>query len=189
MSVTPSSMLSLGTSLPSFELVDTVSGASVASDSLRGSVAVVLMICNHCPFVVHIKEGMRRFGEDYDRPGVKIVAISSNNVATHPMDGPEAMAQDARRQGYKFPYLWDESQTVALAFQARCTPEFYVFDPAGKLAYRGQFDDSRPNQPTPVTGADVRAAVDALLAGERPAEEQRPSVGCSIKWKPGLEPA
>lgn len=189
MAVTPSSMLPLGTPLPEFALVDTASGQTVRSASLAGSVAVVAFICNHCPFVVHIKAGLSEFGRYCKERGVLLVAISANDVTTHPMDGPVAMAEDARRHGYTFPYLFDEAQTVARAFDARCTPEFYVFDATGKLAYRGQFDEARPNRPAPVTGADVRAAVDALLAGAPPAQDQKPSVGCNIKWKPGMAPA
>jgi len=189
MAVTPSSMLPLGTPLPDFALVDTVSGQTVSSASLVGSVAVVAFVCNHCPFVVHIKAGLSEFGAYCKARGVPMLAISANDVTTHPMDGPKAMAEDARRHAYPFPYLFDESQTVARAFDARCTPEFYVFDTAGRLAYRGQFDDARPNRPTPVTGSDVRAAVDALLSGQVPAQDQKPSVGCNIKWKPGMAPA
>lgn len=189
MAVTPSSMLPLGTRLPEFGLVDTASGQVVRSSSLSGSVAVVAFICNHCPFVVHIKAGLSDFGRYCKERGVHLVAISANDVTTHPMDGPSAMAEDARLHGYTFPYLFDESQAVARAFDARCTPEFYVFDAEGKLAYRGQFDDARPNRPTPVTGADLRAAVDALLEGARPTADQKPSVGCSIKWKRGVAPA
>lgn len=182
-------MLPLGTPLPEFALVDAASGQTVRSASLSGAVAVVAFICNHCPFVVHIKAGLSEFGRYCKDRGVSCVAISANDVTTHPMDGPAAMAEDARRQGYTFPYLFDDTQTVARAFDARCTPEFYVFDAEGKLAYRGQFDDARPSRPAPVTGADVRAAVDALLAGARPSADQNPSVGCNIKWKPGMAPA
>lgn len=189
MAVTPSSMLKLGTQLPSFELPDPRTGNTVNSETLRGSVAVVAFICNHCPFVVHIKEEFSRFGSECRDQGVKLVAISSNAVETHPMDGPEAMARDAERYGYAFPYLYDESQEVALAFQARCTPEFYVFDRDGRLAYRGQFDDARPSKPTPVTGSDLRAAVRALLSGQVPSPDQKPSMGCNIKWKPGNSPS
>lgn len=189
MAVTPSSMLPLGTELPRFELVDTVSGNAVSSASLIGSVAVVAFICNHCPFVVHIKSGLAEFGTWCAERGVKLVAISSNDVNSHPMDGPGPMAEDAKRHGYSFPYLFDEEQSVAQAFQARCTPEFYVFEPGGTLAYRGQFDDARPSRPTPVTGRDVRAAVEALLAGGTPDADQKPSMGCNIKWKPGNAPA
>lgn len=189
MAVTPSSMLPLGTPLPNFALVDVSSGQTVSSTSLTGAVCVVAFICNHCPFVVHIKSGLSDFGRYCKDRGVPLVAISSNDVTTHPMDGPTEMAEDARRHGYTFPYLFDADQTVARAFDARCTPEFYVFDATGKLAYRGQFDDARPNRPTPVTGSDVKAAVHALLAGSRPAPDQKPSMGCSIKWKAGMAPA
>jgi hypothetical protein len=149
---------------------------------------VVTFICNHCPFVVHIKAELSRFGAFCKEQGVRMLAISSNDVGTHPMDGPVQMAEDARRHAYPFPYLFDETQATARAFEARCTPEFYVFDAAGKLAYRGQFDDARPGRSTPVTGADVRAAVDALLAGELPDRDQKPSMGCNIKWKAGMAP-
>jgi hypothetical protein len=138
--------------------------------------------------VVHIKQELSRFGAECREKGVRLVAISANDVSTHPMDGPEQMALDARDHGYTFPYLYDETQAVARAFDARCTPEFYVFDRAGLLAYRGQFDDARPSKLTPVTGRDVRAAVDALLAGEAPDSEQKPSIGCNIKWKSGNAP-
>ncbi len=188
MAATPSSMLPLGTPLPRFELLDTVSGKRISSDSLAGSVAVVAFICNHCPFVIHIKQALSRFGADCSSQGVKMVAISANDVSSHPMDGPEHMAEDAARHEYGFPYLYDETQEVARAFDARCTPEFYVFDRNGKLAYRGQFDASRPSNTVPVTGADVRAAVKALLEGGTPDPDQKPSVGCSIKWKPGNAP-
>ena len=188
MAATPSSMLALGTPLPEFALVDTVSGQTVSSSSLLGSIAVVAFICNHCPFVVHIKAELSRFGAFCNEHGVRLVAISSNDVSTHPMDGPAEMAKDARRHAYPFPYLFDETQGVARVFAARCTPEFYVFDRAGKLAYRGQFDDARPSRPTPVTGADVRAAVNALLRGELPDRDQKPSMGCNIKWKAGMAP-
>jgi thiol-disulfide isomerase/thioredoxin len=181
-------MLPLGTQLPSFELFDTVSGERKSSEQLQGSLAVVAFICNHCPFVVHIKDGLAKFARDYARPDVKIVAVSSNSVDSHPMDGPEQMAEDARRHGYVFPYLYDESQELALAFEARCTPEFYLFDRDGKLAYRGQFDDARPGKPTPISGSALRAALDALLEGKRPSDDQKPSVGCNIKWKPGRAP-
>jgi len=189
MAVTPSSMLPLGTPLPDFALVDAVSGQTVSSAALTGKVAVVAFICNHCPFVVHIKPALSEFGRYCKERSVPLLAISANDVTTHPMDGPAAMAEDARREGYVFPYLFDESQRVARAFDARCTPEFYVFDVSGKLAYRGQFDDARPSRPTPVTGADVRAAVAALLEGKLPEQDQKPGVGCNIKWKPGMAPA
>lgn len=189
MAATPSSMLPLGTPLPRFELLDTISGNHIGSGSLADSLAVVAFICNHCPFVIHIKQALSRFGAECVEKGVKMVAISANDVSTHPMDGPEHMAQDAARHAYSFPYLYDETQGVARAFDARCTPEFYVFDRSGKLAYRGQFDASRPSNTVAVSGSDVRAAVEALLAGGVPNPEQKPSIGCNIKWKPGNTPS
>ncbi len=184
-----SQMLELGTRLPTFTLPDTVTGTSVSSQSLLGGPAcVVVFICNHCPYVVHIREELARFGRWCESLGVKVVAVSSNDVATYPQDGPEQMAAEARRVGYPFPYLYDESQDVARAFRAACTPDCYVFDAHGKLAYRGQFDDSRPGNGKPVTGRDVRQAIEALVAGKRPAPDQRPSIGCSLKWKSGEAP-
>jgi peroxiredoxin len=189
MAATPSTMLELGTPLPSFDLPDVVDGTTVSSESLRGAVAVVAIICNHCPFVVHMKDELARFGREVIASGVRMVAFSSNDVSTHPTDSPEHMAEDAERYQYPFRYLFDESQEVAKAFRAACTPEFYVFDAEGKLRYRGQFDDSRPSKPTPVTGADLRAAVNSLMAGKEPNRDQKPSVGCGIKWKPGNVPS
>jgi peroxiredoxin len=184
----PSRMLALGSALPSFSLPDTVSGKLVSSELLAGKVAVVIFICNHCPFVVHIRQGLADFGRYCRERGVPIVALSSNDVGTHPADGPEKMALEAKSAGYTFPYLYDAAQTAAKAFDARCTPDLFIFDASGKLAYRGQFDDSRPNNGLPVTGRDARAAVEALLAGHAPATDQKASIGCSIKWKPGNAP-
>jgi peroxiredoxin len=177
-------MRELGTAMPSFDLPDTVSGKSVSSDSLRGKPAVVIFICNHCPYVKHIRQGLADFGRLCQERGVGLVAISSNDVAQYPEDGPEAMANEAKQSGYGFPYLFDESQEVARAFDAACTPDLYIYDAQGKLAYRGQFDDSRPKNGLPVTGKDARAAVEALLAGRSPSSDQRASIGCNIKWKP-----
>lgn len=188
MAATPSTMLALGTPLPNFDLPDTTSGKTFSSATLAGKVTLVALICNHCPFVVHVKSKLAELARDYTRKGVAVVAISSNDVSTHPSDGPEQMAEDATRQGYCFPYLFDETQAVAKAFRAACTPEFYVFDSAGRLAYRGQFDDSRPSNGKPVTGADVSAALNALLAGSKPSEDQKPSIGCNVKWKQGNAP-
>jgi peroxiredoxin len=179
----PSNMLPLGTALPSFRLVDTVSGRTVASEELLGRPSVVAFICNHCPYVKHIRAGLAEFGRFCAERGVALVAVSSNDVASYPDDAPDKLAAEAKSAGYAFPYLFDETQSVARAFDAACTPEFYVFDATGKLAYRGQFDDSRPKNDVPVTGADVRAALEALLTGGKPSAEQKPSVGCSIKWK------
>ena len=184
-----SQMLELGTPLPVFVLPDTVSGQPVSSQGLLGAPAsVVAFICNHCPYVIHIRAELAEFGRWCEEAGVKMVAISSNDVATYPQDGPEAMAAEARRVGYPFPYLYDETQAVARTFRAACTPDLYVFDAQGKLAYRGQFDDSRPGNGKPVTGHDVRRAVAALLAGKEPDPNQRPSIGCSLKWKSGEAP-
>jgi peroxiredoxin len=184
-----STMLELGTNLPSFSLPDTTSGVVISSDSLSGSIGVVAFLCNHCPYVKHIQRGFSGFAREYGGRGVKVLAISPNDVQSHPEDGPEKMAEEARAAGYTFPYLYDESQSVALAFRAACTPEIYVFDRASKLAYRGRFDESTVRNGLPVTGKDARAAVDALIAGERPGPDQKPSIGCSIKWKPGVTPS
>jgi peroxiredoxin len=183
MARTPSTMLALGTQLPAFSLPDVTSRFTVADASLIGKISVVAFICNHCPFVMHLKKELAEFGRFCQREGVSMVAISSNDVGTHPMDGPDAMAEDAKAQGYVFPYLYDETQEVAHAFDAACTPDFFVFDAEGKLAYRGQFDSSRPGNDVPVTGEDLYAAVRALLAGQQPSPEQKPSIGCNIKWK------
>jgi thiol-disulfide isomerase/thioredoxin len=176
-------MRALGSELPAFDLLDTVSGERSTDRALRGKVSVVMFICNHCPFVVHLKPALVQFGNDCKEWGVPVVAISSNDVSTHPSDGPELMAKEARELGYAFPYLYDESQDVARSFDAACTPDFFVFDSQGKLAYRGQFDASRPGNGQPVTGADLRAAVRALLEGRAPDADQKPSIGCNIKWK------
>jgi len=181
----PSNMLPLGTPLPRFSLKDTVSGRLVASDELRGRPSVVAFICNHCPYVKHLRAGLADFGRYCQEKRVGFVAVSSNDVTAYPDDAPDKMALEAKTQGYVFPYLYDETQSVARAFDAACTPEFYVFDAHGKLAYRGQFDEARPKNDVSVTGADVRAAVDALLAGRTPSADQKPSIGCSIKWKAG----
>ncbi len=183
-----STMLELGTPLPAFDLPDTVGGERVSSTSLVGSVSVVAILCNHCPYVKHIQRELAAFGSACAARGVKMVAISSNDVVSHPEDGPAQMAQEARRAGYTFPYLYDEDQSVAKKFRAACTPELYVFDSTGKLAYRGRFDESTPRTGSKVTGADARAAVDALLSGNAPTTDQKPSIGCSIKWKDGNAP-
>jgi peroxiredoxin len=183
-----STMLELGTELPRFSLPDALSGSIVSSSSLLGSISVVAFICNHCPYVLHIQAELARFGTECEGLGVKLVAISSNDSAAYPADAPDRMAEEARRAGYEFPYLFDEDQSVALAFRAACTPEFYVFDAQGSLAYRGRFDAASPKSSSPPSGDELRAAVQALKRGQLPSDEQRPSVGCSIKWKPGREP-
>jgi thiol-disulfide isomerase/thioredoxin len=189
MAATPSTMLPLGTPCPPFSLPDAVSGRTFSREDFRGKTGfLVMFICNHCPFVKHMRDELARIGREYSDKGVGIVAVSSNNIQTHPDDSPPKMAAEAREAGYTFPYLYDESQEVAKAFKAACTPDFYVFDRHLKLMYRGQLDDSRPNNGEPVTGRDVRAALDAVLEGRAAAEEQTPSIGCNIKWKPGNEP-
>jgi peroxiredoxin len=176
-------MLALGTKLPQFSLPDAVTAQIVSSESLTDKPAVVFFICNHCPFVKHIRAGIADFGRYCREHGVGMVAISSNDATAYPADAPPAMAAEAAEAGYVFPYLYDESQAVARAFDAACTPDLYIFDRHGKLAYRGQFDGARPGNDVPVTGRDARAAVAALIAGEAPSSEQVPSIGCNIKWK------
>lgn len=183
MARTPSRMLALGTKLPEFSLPDAVTGEAVSSASLAGKPAVVFFICNHCPFVKHIRAGIADFGRYCREQGVAMVAISSNDAVAYPADAPPAMAAEAKEAGYTFPYLYDESQAVARAFDAACTPDLYIFDAQGNLAYRGQFDAARPGNDVPVTGRDARAAIDALRAGKAPSAEQIPSIGCNIKWK------
>jgi peroxiredoxin len=188
MSLTPSTMLSLGTVAPGFRLPDT-NGAPVSLDDFKGAPAVlVIFLCNHCPYVKHVRHELARLGKEYQAKGVAVVGISSNDVATHPDDSPAMMAREKAEVGYTFPYLYDETQEVALAYQAACTPDFYVFDKGRKLVYRGQMDGSRPGNPVAITGKDLRSALDAVLAGKRVSEEQRPSLGCNIKWKRGNEP-
>src|SRR4051794_34765937 len=185
MSRTPSRMLPLGTEIPAFSLPDAVSGGVFSSTALAGRPAVVFFICNHCPFVKHIRSGLADFGRFCREQGVGMVAISSNDAVAYPADAPPAMAAEAAEAGYVFPYLYDESQAVARAFEAACTPDLYIFDKHGKLAYRGQFDGARPGNDVPVTGRDARAAVAALVAGNLPTSDQIPSIGCNIKWKAG----
>jgi peroxiredoxin len=188
MALTPSTMLPLGTAAPDFALADT-SGKTVSLKDFAGSPGlVVAFICNHCPYVKHVREEFARFGRDMKAKGIAVVAISSNDISTHPADSPAKMAEDKIAAGYEFPYLFDADQSVAAAYKAACTPDFYLFDKDRKLVYRGQFDDSRPGNGKPVTGADLRAAVDALLAGVPVSEKQTPSIGCNIKWAPGREP-
>jgi thiol-disulfide isomerase/thioredoxin len=182
---TPSSMLPLGTALPPIRLKDVVSGSLVDVNALakgkRGT--VVMFICNHCPYVVHVQRVLGRVANDAVDKGLTVVAINSNDVTTYPQDGPEAMARLAKAESWKFPFLFDESQAVARSFDAQCTPDLYVFDAHGKLAYRGQFDDSRPSNGKPVTGRDLSAAIEAIHTGRAPAADQVPSVGCNIKWR------
>lgn len=183
MAQTPSTMVSLGTKAPGFTLPDTVSGRKI-SPALKGEKALVIMfICNHCPFVKHVNKELVRLANDYMPRGIAFIAISSNDAVNYPDDSPEKMKQAAKELGYPFPYLYDESQDVARAYNAACTPDFFIYDKELKLVYRGQLDDSRPSNGIPVTGKDIRAALDNLLAGKQISAEQKPSIGCNIKWK------
>lgn len=185
MAITPSNMMPLGTIAPNFSLRDTVSGDMKSLQDLRSDKATVVMfICNHCPFVVHIAGALGDVARKYTEHGVQFIAISSNDAEAYPQDGPDKMKLFFEAQGYHFPYLYDESQAVAKAYNAACTPDFYVFDGDLKCVYRGQFDASRPGNEKPVTGACLREALDAALVGEViPESAQRPSQGCNIKWR------
>ncbi len=188
MARTPSTMLPLGTSAPDFSLVN-VDGKTVSLKDFADKPALLVMfICNHCPFVKHIAAGLAQLGKDYLPKGAAIVAIQPNDVAGYPDDSPEKMKAEAQSRGYTFPYLYDATQSVAKSYRAACTPDFFLFDKSRKLVYRGQLDASRPDNGLPVTGHDLRAALDAVLAGSPVNAEQRPSIGCNIKWKPGGEP-
>jgi peroxiredoxin len=186
---TLSTMLDLGTEAPDFSLPDVVSGKTVSLATFADRKALLVMfICRHCPYVKHVQDEIARIGRDYTGRGLGIVAVSANDVASHPDDAPESLAEMARELGFTFPFLYDESQRVARAYTAACTPDFFLFDAPRRLVYRGQLDDSRPKTERPVTGRDLRAAIDAVLAGRQVSSDQMPSLGCNIKWKPGLEP-
>ena len=188
MARTPSTMLELGTQAPDFHLPDFDGKRHSLSDFADSPALLVVFTCNHCPFVKHIRPEFARFATEYLPRGLAIAAIVSNDLEAYPQDGPAAMRQEAAEFGYAFPYLIDESQEVAKAYRAACTPDFFLFDQQRRLVYRGQFDGSRPGNADPVTGKDLRAAVDALLSGTGVPTEQRPSLGCNIKWKPELAP-
>ena len=184
MALTPSKMLPLGTVAPPFTLLDAVSGRRMSLDELKSDKATVIMfLCNHCPYVKHIQSELVNLAEDYIPEGVRLIAISSNDVEEYPEDAPDLMQAEARKWRYPFPYLYDETQAVARAYDAACTPDFYVFDGDLKLVYRGQLDDSRPGNEVPLTGKDIRTALDDMLKGNPVSEDQRPSQGCSIKWR------
>ena len=189
MVLTPSTMLPLGTPAPDFSLPDPTGKKVSLADFKSKPALLVVFMCNHCPYVKHVADGLAELARDYQAKGTAVVGISSNDVKNHPDDAPAKMAEEAKARGYTFPYLYDESQAVAAAYRAACTPDFYVFDRDQKLAYRGQMDASRPGNGIPVTGADLRAALDAVLAGKQAAADQKPSIGCNIKWTPGREPA
>ena len=181
---TPSNMLPLGTLAPDFSLTDTVSDKLLSLIDLKGEIATVIMfICNHCPFVKHVNEELVKLANDYQKKGIGFIAISSNDVVNYPQDSPEEMKKAAHNIGYPFPYLYDETQDVAKAYDAACTPDFYIFDKDLKLVYRGQLDDSRPGNKKLVSGKDIRNALDAVIAGEEVDKSQIPSMGCNIKWK------
>jgi peroxiredoxin len=188
MALTPSTMLPLGTTAPDFKLPDTNGKIVSLADFKEKAALLVIFMCNHCPYVVHIREGLAQFARDYAAKNVDIVGINANNVQTHPADSPAKMKDEVKAAGYIFPYLYDESQAAAKAYRAACTPDIFLFDKNQKLVYRGQFDDSRPGNGLPVTGKDLRAALDAVLAGKTVSDNQKASIGCNIKWKPGNEP-
>ena len=184
MARTPSTMVALGTKAPGFTLPDTVSGKNLSLESIKGNKATVIMfICNHCPFVKHVNADLVKLANDYIKKGIGFVAINSNNVINHPEDAPELMTKVAAQLKYPFPYLYDESQQVAIDYDAACTPDFFIYDKYLSLVYRGQLDDSRPGNDIPVTGKDMREALDCLLNDQPVTEFQRPSIGCNIKWK------
>ena len=190
MALTPSQMIPLGTKAPDFSLRDAVSQKFVSLSDYEGKNGLLVMfICNHCPYVKHVAPELAKLGRYYIDKGIGIVAIGSNDVTTHPDDGPEKMRQEAMSRGYEFPYLYDEDQEVAKAYAAACTPDFFLFDDRMKLVYRGQLDDSRPGSNLPVTGKDLRTAIEALLLGNTMPGPQKPSIGCNIKWKRGNAPA
>lgn len=190
MAMVPSTMQALGTSAPDFRLPEPATGETVSLSDFRGAPALlVVFLSNHCPFVKHLADHFAGVAAEYQGRGVAVVGINANDVTTHPDDSPAKMKEEVARRGYTFPYLFDESQEVAKAYRAACTPDFFLFGADGKLAYRGQYDASRPSLGVPVTGADLRAALDAVLAEEAPSAEQIPSVGCNIKWRAGSEPA
>jgi peroxiredoxin len=190
MARTPSTMLPLGTLAPDFLLPEVVTGKSISLANFAGSKALLVMfICQHCPFVIHVKPELARIGRDYASKGVGIVAISANDATKYPQDDPEHLKAMAQDLSLNYPLCYDESQDVAHAYQAACTPDFFLFDSNLKLVYRGQLDSSRPGNDEPVTGADLRAAIDAVLAEQPVSVEQTPSIGCNIKWKPGNEPS
>lgn len=184
---TASTMLSLGTQAPGFSLPN-VDGTQVSRSQFAGKPLLVIFMCNHCPFVVHIRSALQKFAVEYQAKGLAIVGISSNDVGAYPQDGPDKMKEEARNAGYTFPYLFDATQEVAIAYKAACTPDLFLFDADHSLVYRGQFDSSRPGNGLPVTGADLKSACDAVLGGQSVTSEQRPSIGCNIKWRVGHEP-
>jgi len=188
MARTPSTMRALGSAAPDFRLPEPLSGRQLGLSDFSGQALLLIFTCNHCPFVLHILDELVRVLKPYQAQGLAVLAINANDVTRYPDDAPDKMVQLAQQRGFSFPYLYDETQAVARAYQAACTPDFFLYDAAQQLVYRGQFDDARPGNGVPVTGQDLRAAIEAVLAGRTPVPEQRPSLGCNIKWKPGHEP-
>lgn len=187
MALTPSTMLDLGTPAPDFALKSVSDDKIVKKADFAGKPLLVMFICNHCPFVKHLRDHLGATMKAYQAKGLAVVGISSNDISTHPDDAPDKMAAEAKEGGYTFPYLFDEDQSTAKAYRAACTPDFFLFDKDHKLAYRGQYDETRPDKGSP-TGADLKAALNAVLAGKPAASAQQPSIGCNIKWKAGSEP-
>lgn len=188
MARTESTMLALGTQAPDFNLPDTTGKQVSLSNFSDSKGLLIIFMCNHCPYVIHLRDALAAFAKEYQPQGLAVVGINANDANNYPDDSPEKMAEEVATQGYTFPYLYDESQAVAKSYKAACTPDFFLFDKNKNLVYRGQFDDSRPRNDEPITGADLRAAVDALLQGNNVSTDQKPSMGCNIKWKPGNEP-
>lgn len=189
MAVESTKDMPLGSAAPDFALPDTISGRTIRlADYAASPALLVTFICNHCPYVIHVRPSLVQFAREYQPRGLAVVAISANDPQTHPQDGPEQMTVEAKESGFTFPYLFDQTQQTAKAYHAACTPEFYLFDSERRLVYRGRFDASRPNSQVPVTGAELRAAADAVLARRPVPADQKPSVGCSIKWRPGNAP-
>ena len=186
---TASTMLPLGTLAPDFSLTDVVSGNTVTLETFKGTKGLLVMfICQHCPFVKHVEDELGKIGQDYVPQGMSILAISSNSIETHPQDNPDNMREQVKRANFNFPYAFDETQAVAKSYTAACTPDFFLFDGDFKLAYRGQLDDSRPGNDLPVNGADLRSALDSVVDASPISPDQKPSIGCNIKWAPGQEP-
>jgi len=188
MALTPSTMLPLGTTAPDFKLPDTAGKFVSLADFKNSAALLVIFMCNHCPYVVHLRSGLAQLARDYAPRGVGIVGINANDVKNYPADSPAKMRDEVKSAGYIFPYLHDETQAVAKKYRAACTPDFFLFDGGRRLVYRGQFDASRPGNEIPVTGRDLRAALDAVLAGKTVSEKQTASIGCNIKWRAGNEP-
>jgi len=188
MALTPSVMLALGTQAPDFSLLEPLTGNTVSLSDYKNQPVLIAFICNHCPYVILLKEAFERFANDYQKQGIKVIAINSNDVENYPQDSPEKMIEDVKEFNYSFPYLFDETQQTAQQYKAACTPDFFLFDNEHKLYYRGQFDSARPNSNIPVTGSDMKSAVDNLLNDLPSPIDQIPSVGCGIKWKQGNQP-